>query len=97
MATKQRFDAHPPANSGGRQSVLKPEHIVALHDHVSAQASLEESANQVGSALVRALRAQGIMRFKTSRGVSPTADKGLKRYCYTAAHGVKTFPSTAPT
>lgn len=97
MATKQHSMPQPPANPGGRPSALKPEHIVALHEIVAehAQASLEEIANELDrrcglrvctATIRRTLRAQGIVRLKAKRRVSPTADKGPKRYGYTAAH-----------
>lgn len=103
MATKQRSEPRPAASSGGGPSALKPEHIAALHDIVSehAQASLEEIANELDrrcgvcvctATIRRALRAQGIVRLKPTRRVSPTADKGPKRYGYTAAHRREDVP-----
>lgn len=95
MATKQRSEPQPPA--------LKPEHIAALHEIVAehAQASLEEIADELDhrrglrvctATIRRTLRAQGIVRLKATRRVSPTADKGPKRYGYTAAHRREDVP-----
>lgn len=103
MAAKHYSDSQPPTNSGGRPSALKPEHIAALHDIISehAQASLDEIANELDrrcgvrvctATIRRALRAQGIVRFKATRRVSPTADKGPKHYGYTAAHRREDVP-----
>jgi len=68
-----------------------------LHEIVAeyAQASLEEIVDELDrrcglrgctATIGRELRAQGIVRLKETRWVSPTADKGLKRCQYTAAH-----------
>jgi len=103
MVSKQRSESQPQANLGGRPSALKPEHIAALHEIVAehAQASLEEIADEldrrcglrVCTATIRhTLRAQGIVRLKATRRVSPTADKGPKRYGYTAAHRREDVP-----
>jgi len=103
MATKQHSEPQPPANAGGRPSALKPEHIAALHEIVAehAQASLEEIADELNrrcglrvctATIRRTLRAQGIVRLKATRRVSPTADKGPKRYGYTAAHRREDVP-----
>ncbi len=103
MASKQRSESQPLANLGGRPSALKLEHIAALHDIVAehAQASLEEIADELDrrcglrvciARIRRALRAQGIVRLKATRRVSPTADKGPKRYGYTAAHRREDVP-----
>jgi putative transposase len=84
-------------------SALKPEHIAALHEILAedAQASLEEIAVEsdrrcgvrVCTATIRrALRAQGVVRLKATRRVSPTADKGPKRYGYTAAQRREDVP-----
>jgi putative transposase len=82
---------------------LKPEHIAALHEILAehAQASLEEIADELHrrcgvrvctATIRRALRAQGVVRLKATRRVSPTADKGPKRYGYTAAHRREDVP-----
>jgi len=103
MATKQRSEPQPAANPGGRPSALKPEHIAALHEIVTeyAQASLDEIADELDrrcsvrvctATIRRALRAQGIVRLKATRRVSQTADKGPKRYGYTAAHRREDVP-----
>ncbi len=103
MATKDRPDSQPPANLGGRPSALNSEHIAALHEIVSehAQASLAEIASDLErrcgvhvceATIRRALHAEGIVRLKTKRRLSPTADKGPKRYGYTAAHRRKDVP-----
>lgn len=97
MGTKQRTDPNAPVDHGGRPSALNSEHLVVLHEIVAehAQASLEEIANDLErrcgvrvctATIRRALRAEGIVRLKAKRRVSPTADKGPKRYGYTAAH-----------
>ena len=76
MATKHPLDGtEPSSNTGGRPPVLKPEHIVILHDIVTehAQASLQEIADELhrrcglrvcDATIRRALRAQGIVRLK---------------------------------
>lgn len=103
MATKQRSESQPLVNLGGRPSALKNEHIAALHEIVAehAQASLEEIADELDrrcglrvctATIRRTLRAQGIVRLKATRRVSPTADKGPKRYGYTAAHRREDVP-----
>lgn len=103
MTTKDRSDSQPPANLGGRPSALNSEHIAALHEIVSehAQASLAEIASELDrrcgvhvceATIRRALRAEGIVRLKAKRRVSPTADKGPKRYGYTAAHRREDVP-----
>jgi hypothetical protein len=90
MASTQRSEPQPLANFGGRPSALKPEHIAALHAIVAehAQASLEEIADELDrrcglrvctATIRRTLRAQGIVRLKATRRLSPTADKGPKR------------------
>ncbi|WP_075790650.1 IS5 family transposase [Massilia putida] len=103
MASKQQSDPSSPANLGGRPSALKPEHIAALHGIVleHAQASLDEIADELDrrcgvrvctATIRRALRAEGIVRLKAARRVSPTADKGPKRYGYTEAHRREDVP-----
>jgi transposase len=103
MATKDRSDSQPPTNLGGRPSALNAEHIAALHDIVSehAQASLAEIGNELErrcgvhvceATIRRALRAEGIVRLKAKRRVFPTADKGPRRYGYTAAHRREDVP-----
>ncbi len=103
MASKQRSEPRPPANPGGRPPALKPEHIAALHEIVAehAQARLEEIADELDrrrglrvcpATIRRTLRTQGIVRLKSTRRVSPTADKGPKRYGYTAAHRCEDVP-----
>lgn len=103
MATNQRFQPQQSANASGRPSALKPEHIAALHEIVAehAQASLDEIADELDrrcglrvctATIRRTLRAQGIVRLKATRRVSPTADKGPKRYGYTAAHRREEVP-----
>jgi transposase len=97
MATKRPLDgSEPSVNPVGRPPALKPEHIAALHDIVTAraQASLQEIGDELHSrcgirvcdATIRcALRAQGIVRLKPVRRVF-TPTKTTKRYGYTAAH-----------
>lgn len=103
MATEDRSDSQPPPNLGGRPSALKAEHIAALHEIVSehAQASLAEIGSELErrcgvhvceATIRRVLRAEGIVRLKAKRRVYPTADKGPKRYGYTAAHRREDVP-----
>lgn len=78
-------------------------HIAALHEIVSehAQVSLAEIAGELAhrcgvhvceATIRRALRAEGIVRLKVKRRAYPTADKGPKRYGYTAAHRRENVP-----
>lgn len=105
MASKQQSDPRSPANPGGRPSALKPGHIAALHGVVleHAQASLDKIADEldrrcgvrVCTATIRirrALRAEGIVRLKAARRVSPPADKEPKRYVYTETHRLEDVP-----
>lgn len=103
MATKDRSGSQPLVNFGGSPLALNSEHIAALHEIVSerAQASLAEIAGELErrcgvhvceATIRRALRAEGIVRLKAKRRVYPTADKGPKRYGYTAAHRREDVP-----
>lgn len=97
MATKQQSSSQPPTPTSGRPVALKAEHVAVLRAIVTehAQASLEDIANELDrrcglrvctATIRRALRVHGIVRLKATRRVFPTADKGPKRYGYTAAH-----------
>ena len=103
MASKQLSESQPLVNLGGRPSALEPEHIAALQEIVAehAQASVEEIADELDrrcglcvctATIQRTSRAHGIVRLKATRQVSPIADKGPKRYGYTAAHRREDVP-----
>lgn len=85
MASKQRSESQPPQNLGGRPSALKPGHFALctkswqstrrrawqkLPMSLIAVAACVSAQRQSGT-----LRAQGIIRLRATRRVSPTADK----------------------